>query len=444
MKRILVIVLALLLAAVPALAEYVVTPLEMDSPELDAVNGALIAECEVDGERGEAIYSYDGTQLSEGYYQIYTAYADTPHVMEVYNLAEGTPAGKRSGVIRDDGSQLVPPQYDIVEIISSRWQAGIMLKEGTEGDSDYNIFGETSKLYQVDTADLYFDGLLIATVGRDVFAGRGEGFGAYLGVQNSNGESFFVDIDGNTRPVDYYGDEYTLEYDDDGNQCIIHNGSGQQAFVPECTLAAEEVEIDRVLIGSQALDLQGNVICEYAREYANSSPFHGGLAIVYSDDYSYVGVVNLNGEEIIPTEYDDIGDGTDVSLLNSLGYIIARNAEGKYGALDAAGNVAVDFTYEEDACWNGYSFLVVNNDDDTSSIVSAVAGELPGRYKYVSANDGSTAVVVEDAEGHQALLSVTGEELIPISAGNEYLVATMDGSVALGYADGTYSLYVMQ
>ena len=73
-------------------------------------------------------------------------------MMEVYNLAEGTPAGKRSGVIRDDGSQLVPPQYDIVEIISSRWQAGIMLKEGTEGDSDYNIFGETSKLYQVDTA----------------------------------------------------------------------------------------------------------------------------------------------------------------------------------------------------------------------------------------------------------------------------------------------------
>ena len=91
--------------------------------------------------------------------------------------------------------------------------------------------------------------------------------------------------------------EYTHTYNK-GKTTYVHNGTGQQAFVPSCTLTADEVLSPYRFEDGVLYDLQGNQVFKGAHDYSTVRRFFNGYATVYFD--SHYGIIDLQGNEVLP------------------------------------------------------------------------------------------------------------------------------------------------
>ena len=82
----------------------------------------------------------------------------------------------------------------------------------------------------------------------------------------------------------------------------IHNGSGQAAFDPSCTLTADEVEKAVQYENGRFIDLQGNEPYKAAQNYDYVNFRENGYAVVTMN--SKRGLLDAEGKEVIPLEYD--------------------------------------------------------------------------------------------------------------------------------------------
>ena len=381
-------------------------------------------------------YGKEIVPLSAGYTEMYAR--DSFYKVEV----ESSDGVHNTGLIdAATGRVIVPPKYADVDIISDRWQAGITLTPSDADNKDYTYtnYSTNEKLFfRIDTVDYYFDGEYAGTLSRsDCRGGYDRAFGAYIMVTNTSKVKTFYNKNMQPSPVQTeYSNEYATQRVTNGT-IYTHVGSGQIAFVPECTLTADEVEDPYLLVDTTVYDLQGNVAFTVERPYTTVRAFNDGYATVrYDGKY---GVIDEEGHEVIPCIYDELGYSYDKPIV--YGYASAVR-DGKYGFVDAQGNETCDFVYASNVVRDRATFAEVKNLDGSIIVLTAAVGELPEHFAEVSfpTSSGCRAFVATNANKEKAIIDIYGNYLLPYTNLYRSIELSYDGTVALVYADGNYSV----
>ena len=423
----LLIAAALLLAAMPAVLAEDGKAVTARSMDLNRISNTFAYRGENDSYY--QVLDADGTALTEkdtgyrsmsinssyGFYKVEVSSEDGVH---------------DEGLLDGRGKLLVPAVYADVDVVSDRWQVGIKLTPCEADDKDYTFsnWSTGEKLFfRVDTADFYFDGKLAGTLPRTDY-GSATAYGAYVAVRNQAREVTFYNssMEASPRPADGSG-EYDEEYANRVST-FYHQGSGQVAFVPECTLKAEDVDDPYLYRDGTVYDLQGNALFTTARKYDTVRTFRNGYALVRLE--RKYGLIDLQGNEVIPPEYDDLG-GYSYDNLLQFGYISAVKDE-KIGFLDAQGKETAGFTYAANAARDRSTFAEIKNLDGTVIVLSAAVGELPEHYAEVTfpSSSGCKAFVAKNAQGQLGVVDLYGVTQVPFGDYRSVSVS-LDGTLAL-------------
>ena len=338
------------------------------------------------------------------------------------------------GLLDRNGNVLVPAEYADVNVISSRWQAGIKLTPCEADDKDYTFTNYSTgdkSFFRIDYADMYFDGQKVGSLSRAEYGGGNmTAYNTYLSVMNISRERVYYNSKLEKSPVEGQSGEYTSTYSRQ-KTTYIHNGSGQEAFVPSCTLKPEDVVQAYVYddYNDVFLDLQGNPVFKTARHYDSVRTFYNQYARVYLN--RRYGVIDLQGNEVVPLEYDSISS-YDENLM-AFGFTGAQK-EGKFGFVDINGNVTCPFVYSADIVSERGTFATVKNLDGTIIVLTAGAGELQEHFADVSfaGSYGSYCFVGQNSEGKFCVIDLYGNTVLPYTEARSIDV-NRDGTVALVY-----------
>ena len=434
----LAVVSALLGASMPAAAQDYIT-LTVRSCDLNRATKTFRAYL---GASEYALLNTQGETISKPYASISSRGYGFFEVEEKNGtLVENT------GIINALGEEVIPPIYGDTVVISGHWLLGIRVVPCEEIEKDYTVYSNSEKLfYKIDTVDFYFDGSLVGTLPRESYNTYGAtAYGKYIRVEDRLGKRHFYNSAFEPSPVE--PDQYLSEYESDyfnGKNNYIHNGSGQEAFVPTCTLTADEVANPYLYSKGVMYDLQGNVLFTADPVFDNIyTPFKNGYARAYVyDSYSKYGLVDSEGHVIIPPEYNSIG----YSEANPMEYgCISAEKDGMFGFIGLDGNPTSEFTYSTKAVRNRYNFAEVTHIDGTVSVISGLVGELPEHYSEITVptaeSMGARVFIGKNADKQTTLVDLYGRTLLPYS--DEYVIkdVSLDGTVALVQGKEGYRIY---
>ena len=378
----------------------------------------------------------DGTKLTDELYRSISSISDYPFFKVEVDSEDGV---HREGIIDDQGNVVVPAEYADVSLVSDRWAYGVKLTPSSADDKDYTYSnwstGEKS-FFRIDNVDFYYRGQLAGTLERTNFNGNVTAYGDYITVTSQDRTRKFYNSGLIESPYQAeYSGEYTTNYKDRVTH-YTHNGTGQEAFVASCTLTADEVDKSIAYENESFRNLQGEELFKAQQNYDTVRDFNGDYAVVRKDSKS--GVINKEGQEIIPLEYDEIDDyyGT----LSKYGIVEAKK-DGKFGYLDANGNVTSEFKYSDDIVRSYGPISKINDLDGSVIVLSGMIGELPEHYKDVDTSINSRAFVAENEKGEHSLIDMSGEVLIPYTDANS-ITYNKDATVAVHRLDsGVYRIY---
>ena len=334
------------------------------------------------------------------------------------------------GLLDAQGNVIIPAECADIAIVSDRWQAGVKLVPSEADDKDYtftNLSNGEKSFYRIDTVDFFFDGQKVGTLDRSAY---GENYatahGAYICVTNRSREHVYYNSRMEKSP---YKSDYSGEYDSqykNGKTIYTHQGSGQVAFDPACTLQPDEVENPYVYDRGVLYGLQGQEVFRPAQNYDSIRPFVDGYAPVSMN--RYYGVIDEQGNEVIPVEYDELSYNFPVKY----GYIGAVKDD-KFGFLDLKGNVTCDFTYSKEIVKDRGTFATITNLDGTTIVLSAAVGELPEHYADVEipGYNGCMAFIAENTNGEKGVVDLYGNTVIPFSEDYRYIYLNNDATVAV-------------
>ena len=383
---------------------------------LDAEGTVLVSESE----------GYDFMRAAQGFYEVHREDQDEINFR---------------GLIKADGSVVMPTKYGMLQVLSPRWQVGYILTPADEASYDFsrtNYSTDTTSYYKIETLDFYFDGQAAGSLDRSQCNSRCQAFGAYLCTDNDEGELAFYD--GRMQRSSYevsHMSEFDTDYSGD-REVYYHQGSGQLAFDPGCSLNPEDLDQPWLVRDGKLYDIKGSEIGSFPQEYDFVDYFEGGYAVVELD--GLYGLISTDGREIIPPEYEELGEGYLYSL--HYGYISAVK-DGMVGFLDAEGKVSCDFAYPEDEVMLYGTFALVDDGEGSYRLISAAVGELPDRYLEINAPSdyGCNAVAAVRADGAYGVVDLQGNVLLPFSSDYDRVEVSVDGSVALVETGGQYILY---
>ncbi len=387
--------------------------------------------------------------LEGGQEQIYSpdlssALSDTYD--SIMSEAEGfkVTKGEYYGMLAGDGSIVVPVHYGDVQSISDRWKIGIVLKPANSDNYDYQRIGSNfnNVYYLIDCVDFYHKSKLVGTLSRAEWK-YAKAYGDYLLVQDREDNYFFYTPDLQkmdrleiVKRKNDWGDtsEY---YSYDGK--IWHQGSGQLAFVPECTLTPDEVQQKYMYRNGTVLDLQGNIVCELGNYQSVDLRFVTGSIFPVRDQSLKYGYCDLAGNQIVPCIYDDL-ETYGFAGIETIGYAYAKR-DGKAGFVNIRTGEETGFDYSSKVCKGYQGFLTVTDLDGSLIVYTAAAGRLAGKYQEVFApyKDASNPLaVVRDDSGRIGVVNIYGEWIIPLDAGFHEKDCRIDqvsddGTVLLGY-----------
>lgn len=336
-----------------------------------------------------------------------------------------------TGLISGDGQVLMPARYADIVVMDNGWYAGILLTPSSAEDKDYTYTNWTTNeksFFRIDKVDVYYCGSLAGTLSRGEYSNSYRSYGAYLCITNAAGDKVFYNSKFEKSP---YATTSSMEVDSiyaNRKYTYYHSGTGQQMFVPECTLTADEVETAYMYQGGVIYDLQGNAVATTKQEYDSVSAFKkNGLTLVRED--SKVGLIDINGNELIAPLYKSLSNYEDEMLAYGC---ISAVKDGKFGFLDANGQVTCDFVYSADVVTNRGTFATIKNLDGTTIVLSGLAGELPERYASVTmpSYGGCGAFVGENADGLTCIVDLNGNVLLPYGE-HGYVNVSIDGKVAV-------------
>lgn len=386
------------------------------------------------------LINLDGEELVPASEKYTSMYPDSsyPFFKVEVEAADGL---HNEGLIDGFGKLLVPAKYADVNVISERWQSGVLLTPSDAENKDYTVTNystDEKSYYQIDAVDFYFDGAYVGSLSRSEYGnGFVTAYGAYITLTDIYGERHFYNKALELSP---YESSYSSEYDSvyqAGSTINYHQGSGQIAFTPECTLDPADVENPYYYEKGVVYSINGEELLQTA-DYDYVRSFRDGYTVVTVD--SKKGLLSVTDGEIIAPEYDDLGNSEEHPLR--FGYISAVK-DGKFGFLNAEGQVTAPFTYSKDVVHNYSDFATVKDLDGSIIVISAAVGELPTRYSDVSFPfyDGCMAFIAENAEGQSAVIDLYGRELLPFSDSYRSIYLSVDGTAALVYCG--YQQYVI-
>ena len=413
--------------------------LTLKARDLTTGRGTRNLAYESEDTRTYSLMDTQGNLLTSEAYTYMTNYIDTSLWRVKVASSDGVHV---EGVIDDQGRVIVPPQYADITIWSDRWCTGVKLVPSSSDDKDYtytNFSTDLKSFYRIDAVDFYHNGRLAGTLSRSEYGGMVSPHGDYICVTNQAGERIFYNKDMQRSPAQTSGSSEYNQVRLNGKYVYVHQGSGQYAFQEGCTLTEDEVEKAWLYDKGVVYGLQGQVLFKAAQNYDSIQNFNGDYAIVRMN--SKKGVIDRSGKEIIPVEYEDLGNYSE--KLFEYGYISAVK-DGKFGFLDINGNVTCDFVYGKDAVRNRGVFATIKNLDGKYIVLSAAVGELPEHYTNVSMpSAGCMAFVAENENRQYALIDLYGNTVIPFSDYRSIDVNNA-GTVALAYqGNRIYDIYTL-
>ncbi len=314
----------------------------------------------------------------------------------------------QEGLLSMQGELLINPQYDDISILSDRWFAGITLKDSTAENYDYKSFGSDPKFYLVDTVDIYYGANRLHTFSRMDYDSA-NAYGDYLIVQNREKKNTAYNKDFTLSSFE--PESFFSEYNENWNTGrVTHVGSGQEAFTAGCTLTADEVQTKIWIKENRLVDLQGNELADL-RGYNYKTVDKDSNLVRVEDNYDKYGLLDSEGKELLPCAYD--GFGYDLKLAMSTGYLYAVK-DGKAGFVSLKDGSEKGFGFLESAGNQRSSFIVIEDPREGTILISAAAGELPGRYKSAEVPYSSAAMyaTVEEMDGRIHVIDVYGSEML--------------------------------
>ena len=364
-----------------------------------------------------AVFSAAGEQLSAAYGQI-----DIRQDMPYYIVASDPSGMNARGLVDGSGREVLPPMYGEIRIPGEHWLLASTL-------ANWGVIGST---------DVYYEGVKIGTLSADEcdYSTYFAAHGAYLGV--SGGQAGFYLNSRFERVVgtaDYFvTDEYFYDWRDG---CVYHPATGQKAFDPSCTLTADEVERSVWYTDSgDFVDMQGNVVSSGAspyKEYNNIEYRGGDYMLVRSNNGA--GIVDMQGNEVVPALYSSLGGGGETRHFFAAGYQAVMQ-DGKLSWLDANGNItaAVPYALTDGDCMGFHvnGLFVVTRSLGETVIFTATAGELPQRYEDAMAVNAPTQrLLTVKLGGRWGAIDMDGHTVIPFEHESQ-LQISYDGTAALG------------
>ena len=348
------------------------------------------------------------------------------------------------GLLDGQGKQLLPLEYGEIKVYGTKWIAGIKLvvSEDSEENPDYkSLFG--GKSYMIDSVDVYYAGEKKATLTRAEWD-YAKAFGDYIAIEDREGKQSFYNKDFVKSPAEA---SYAYEYNNDySTKTVTHLGSGQAAFTADCTLTADEV-LQSVWVNSdkQLLDLQGNVLADFS-DYKNVQVDAESNLIKLENADGKVGLADSTGKVIIPCAYDRMSYA--LAGAQKSGYLYVEK-DGKNGFVSLTTGEETGFTFMKDAGDQRANFILVNDAREGKILISAMAGELPGRYKETNAGfpaqaDGNPYAIVKEMDDTCRVVGQKGEEVLPgvTFSGIYDAKISDDGTLILLPGErGSYTLY---
>lgn len=393
MKKFLILLLACCLCCSMAFAEVKTTEVSSLSLNRDANTFVIRTDS-----RKYQVVDSDLNPLSEEYDSLSTSYG-------LYTVRQDD--GSR-GLLDGQGKVLIAPQYDDVNVISDKWATGIRLVEATAENYDYKSWGNETKFYLIDTVDLYYLGTKLHTFTRMEFD-NAYAFGDYIVIQDREKKCTAYSKD--FVLSSYVPESAYSEYDENWNTGrVTHIGSGQEAFVAGCALTPEEVQKSVWIKKNSLVDLQGNVLADLTEYYTKSIDSSTNL-IKVQDNYKKRGILDSTGKVLIPCKYDELGYDLDLALATGWLYAVK---DGKGGFVSLVNGAEKGFDFLESAGKQRSAFIVVEDPREGTILISAAAGELPGRFKSAEVPYSSAAMyaTVEDMAGTIRVIDVFGNEVL--------------------------------
>lgn len=351
-----------------------------------------------------------------------------------------------TGVLDQNGQLIIPMQYGAIEIESDKWILGIVLEETDAEPYEYRSFWG-SGMYKVVSVDVYFEGRKIGSLERaDYVNTYASAHGNYLGIRKADADAAFY-LTSIFERRDVTRDDYSSsEFSNDYRKGVIHNATGQLAFVSACTLTPEEVE-QSVWYDDKGdfVDLQGNLVAHgvtEGKEY-NYVYYDGGNYFRTRSNDGY-GLVTLDGTEVLPAVYDAIGGTSEGTYFQSGYQVVLKN--GKLNYLDRAGNVtaAVDYEMSESdyrGFYNNAPFVTVDN-MGKKVVITAEAGELAQKYQDAGYPKGGQRVLAVQLNDAWGVIDLQGNEVIPFIFRYSPDISN-DGTLVAGSTDDGYVLYTI-
>lgn len=353
----------------------------------------------------DTLRAMDGTALSESYADI------SAQEKGLYYEVANENGVNQTGLMDAAGTLLIPMTYSDFTYVGNGWVVAVTLEETTDEKSDYRaMFGGGH--YNVVRGDIYYGAQKMAEMNREETTGASmEVYGAYLFVRLDKSSGFYLKTDG-TR-TEFTGESFSRgEYEEIYKQGVYHHPTAQFAFVPECTLTADEVSRSVWYDAKTGdfLDLQGNVLREAVQD---GKPLYDSVRY-YGGDYA--------------------------GLLFEGGYQAALES-GKLRFLTRDGQVSASVDYElKENDWKGLTNnapMIYAEMNGKISVFTATRGELPTQYEEAARGQAGQELLAVKQDGLWGCIGMDGEVVVPfvmkyapeISFDGRYVV----GSTAEGY-----------
>ena len=197
----------------------------------------------------------------------------------------------------------------------------------------------------------------------------------------------------------------------------------------------------------QLLDLQGNVLADFS-DYKNVQVDAESNLIKLENADGKVGLADSTGKVIIPCAYDRMSYA--LAGAQKSGYLYVEK-DGKNGFVSLTTGEETGFTFMKDAGDQRANFILVNDAREGKILISAMAGELPGRYKETNAGfpaqaDGNPYAIVKEMDDTCRVVGQKGEEVLPgvTFSGIYDAKISDDGTLILLPGErGSYTLYTI-
>ncbi len=345
-----------------------------------------------------ALYDVTGMQLTDAVYSGFSY--DEGWI--VVQQTSGTDV--RYGLVGTDGEPAVPCDYDYVDVLSECWALGYTVQAVSDSD-EYDMYISGIGYCSIEEVDVcHLTDQTYVTITRDQFA-----------------------------DADAYQDYINIKDRSTGN-VTTYDGSFTAVSAANSVYDFRNYSADYVLVQK----------VEDATGYYLDDEFVDGYAIAWNSDTGLYGVVDMNGEEVLPLEYDRIRTtrwgGQDHVMTN--GYFYVRK-DGMDGYVTAGGEVTCELKYDDENVY-GYSGMAFNyqEEDGTYTLVAADGTETRGYRSLYSLNDIAMFWIASTEEGrflidwHGNAVEGSASSVSMSDSGNYLLVVE-------NYSDVTAKLYAV-